>query len=383
LRAMADLDAKLPPTETLTTGLERPAEANHFLGISIMTNSHNYFKVFCQISTLFQASANREVILKHIVESARQAMNVKACSLFLIRSRSEADGPFYPAAQVGLSENYIHSGPAKQRDITKDIIMKGGYMAVRDATADPRVENHEAKKREGIASMLIVPVIADHDPIGILVLYTAEPRDFDEQEREFAQALAVQGGIAILRSHRDYRSKRNMELLASVSETLNSSLDIKVVLHLMTSEITLAFDLLGVSIRLLDDHQLRLVASYGLSEGYLEKGPISTERLRKLISNKWEMVEDISASSIEYREERLQEGIVSMLHLPISIKNTSIGIMGLYNNKKKTVAEEDISLMASIARQCGLAIQNASLYLQLQQDKKNLEEEIWGHKAWF
>jgi GAF domain-containing protein len=47
------------------------------------------------------------------------------------------------------------------------------------------------------------------------------------------------------------------------------------------------------------------------------------------------------------------------------------------------LVDEDISLMSSIARQCGLAIQNASLYLQLEQDKKNLEEEIWGHKAWF
>jgi GAF domain-containing protein len=39
--------------------------------------------------------------------------------------------------------------------------------------------------------------------------------------------------------------------------------------------------------------------------------------------------------------------------------------------------------MGCIARLCGLAIQNASLYLQLQQDKESLEEEIWGHKAWF
>lgn len=44
---------------------------------------------------------------------------------------------------------------------------------------------------------------------------------------------------------------------------------------------------------------------------------------------------------------------------------------------------ENTILMSSIARQCGLAINNASLYLQSKQDKKNLEEDIWGHKAWF
>jgi len=39
--------------------------------------------------------------------------------------------------------------------------------------------------------------------------------------------------------------------------------------------------------------------------------------------------------------------------------------------------------LKSLARLGGLAIQNASMYLQLQQDKENLEKEIWSHRAWF
>jgi len=30
----------------------------------------------------------------------------------------------------------------------------------------------------------------------------------------------------------------------------------------------------------------------------------------------------------------------------------------------------------------GLAIQNASMYLKLQEDKKSLEEDIWSHRSW-
>ena len=72
-----------------------------------------------------------------------------------------------------------------------------------------------------------------------------------------------------------------------------------------------------------------------------------------------------------------------MLHLPIAIKGEVIGIMGLYSDTKRVIADDDITLISSIARQCGLAIQNASLYLELKRDKKNLEEEIWAHRAWF
>jgi hypothetical protein len=31
----------------------------------------------------------------------------------------------------------------------------------------------------------------------------------------------------------------------------------------------------------------------------------------------------------------------------------------------------------------GLAIQNASLYLMLQEDMKELKADIWSHRSWF
>jgi len=36
-----------------------------------------------------------------------------------------------------------------------------------------------------------------------------------------------------------------------------------------------------------------------------------------------------------------------------------------------------------LAHQGGLAIQNASLYMKLQEDKKDMETDIWSHHAWF
>lgn len=349
------------------------------------TRRNNYLKTFCTIIKSIQNTKDRDDILKLLVKSAAETMEAKACSLFLVKSRWDANGLFYPAAQFGLSADYIHTGPSKNRDITRDILQKGGYLAAVDATTDPRLENHEIKKKEGIASMLIVPVIADQDPIGILTLYTAKRREFSEEEIEFFKCLADQGGIAIFRSHQDFRNTRNLELLSAVAENLNSSLDIKIVLHLITSEITLAFDLLGMTIRLRDDDTgaLRLVASYGLSENYLNKGEISIERINAVIDKKAEVVENIEASDIDYKEERKAEGIVSMLHLPITVQDKVIGLMGLYSDRSRSITEDDVSLVSAIARQSGLAIQNASLYLQLKQDKKNLEEEIWGHKAWF
>lgn len=350
-----------------------------------MVHCKEYFRNFCQIINTIQRSQDRVEIFDLIVRSAVEVMRAKACSLFLIRSRLDNDGLFYPVAQIGLSDKYIHAGPANGRDMTRDLLEQGGYLAVKDATTDPRLANRELKKQEGIASLLVVPVIAEEEPIGVLALYTAEPRDFTEEDVALLRGLADQGGIAVMRAHHEYRRKRDLQLMTTVAENLNSSLDIKVILHLMTSDLALAFDLLGVTIRLVDDRtrELKLVASYGLSEKYLNKGPVSAERIKTVLRNKAEVIDDVATYDIDYREERKAEGIVTMLHLPISVKGKVIGIMGLYSDKKRGLLDEDVSLMSAIARQCGLAIQNASLYLELEQDKKNLEEEIWGHKSWF
>jgi GAF domain-containing protein len=170
-----------------------------------------------------------------------------------------------------------------------------------------------------------------------------------------------------------------------VTEHLNSSLDIKEVFSLMTTEIAQAFDLKGVTIRLRDQDskELKLVASHGLSEKYLNKGPVSSERIQTVVKDKMEFVDDVASYDIDYKEERQEEGIAAMLHLPITIKGTVIGIMGLYSDTKRVVADDDIALISSIARQCGLAIQNASLFLEVKKDKKDLENEIWAHRAWF
>jgi len=39
--------------------------------------------------------------------------------------------------------------------------------------------------------------------------------------------------------------------------------------------------------------------------------------------------------------------------------------------------------MNALAAQGGVAIQNASMYLRLQEDKKSLEQDIWSYRSWF
>ena len=150
-----------------------------------MTRKKDYFKTFCKVSKAFGTTLGKEELLDLIVQGAIDTMDAKAACLFLADEQKDV---FVPVAQKGLSKNYLHASPMRAKRIVGEMI-KEGYLAFRGATTDPRLENLEAKKAEGIASILSVPVMVKDKPIGVLSLYTDVARDFAKDEIDFLSAL--------------------------------------------------------------------------------------------------------------------------------------------------------------------------------------------------
>ena len=348
-----------------------------------MPPKNNYFKTFCKISKAFGTTLGKEKLLDLIVHSAIDTMDAKAACLFLA---DEEKDMFTPVTQKGLSENYLHASPIHAKKVV-DEILKGGYLSFYDATTDSRLENLAAKKAEGIASILTVPVMVKEKAIGILSLYTAKHRDFLKDEIDFLSALADQGGIAIEQSRLFERINQNSMLFLDLASSINSTLDILQVLHILTAETCEALGMKGVLIRLLNHEtdNLDLVASYGLSEKYQKKGLVLIKKsMAQALKGQTVIIEDVSTDNrLQYKTEIIEEGVASMLRVPIKAKNEVIGVMSLYSGIARKYPQDVITLVNALAHTGGLAIQNASMYLSLQEDKKSLEEDIWSHKSWF
>ena len=348
-----------------------------------MAEKRDYFKTFCKVSNAFGSTLGKEDLLNLIVESAIETMDAKAACLFLSDEQRDL---FVPAAQKGLSENYLHAKPLRAKDIVK-AVLKGGYLAIKDATTDPRVENHDLKKAEGIASILDVPVMVRDKVIGVLALYTSDVRDFSGDEIEFLAALAEQGGMAIQRSRLLERIEKNSMLFLDLASNINSSLDVKKIFHNLTVDLSEALGMKGAIIRLLNKEtgNLQLVASSGLSDKFLNKGPVSAEKsVTQAMRGETVIIDDVESDDrLQYRDEVIQEGIASMLVVPIKVKEDVIGILRLCSAVKRHYPRDIIVLVEALAQTGGLAIQNASMYLALQDDMKELKDDIWSHRSWF
>ena len=75
--------------------------------------------------------------------------------------------------------------------------LQDGPVAISDVTEDPRIQYPEEAKKEGICSMLSVPIIMHRDPIGALRVYSGIPWEATLEDVNFVQAMAQLAGMAL------------------------------------------------------------------------------------------------------------------------------------------------------------------------------------------
>ncbi len=348
-----------------------------------MAKGKDYFDIFCRVSKAFSMALTQNALLNLIVECAVDTMEGKAACLYL---KDRATDLFVIKAQTGLSEDYQHANPMNAARLIS-AVEEQGYLAFADATTDKRLENHDAKIKEGIASILTVPVRVANVTEGILSFYSGTQRRFTKKEIEFLCALADQGGLAIHTNTLLTRLRKNSVFFLDMASSINSSLDIKEVLANMTENICYTLDMKGADIRLVDNNSdtLLLVASHGLSDRFLErKRSIDTATTSRALKGEIVIVSDTETDDrIKFKKEIQKEGIKSMIVTPIIARENVIGVMRLYNDIYTDFSSETLTMIEALAHQGGLAIQNASMYMELKEEKTNLEEDIWSHRAWF
>jgi GAF domain-containing protein len=127
------------------------------------------------------------------------------------------------------------------------------------------------------------------------------------------------------------------------------------------------------------------VSSYGLSDAYLNRGPLFIEgSIQETLDGKPVLIRDVATDPrVKHKKEKKREGIGGLLSIPIQTKDAIIGAKRLYSTGPRDFSADDINLLTALAYLGGIAIQNASLYLMIQTDMKDLKEEIWSHRLYF
>ena len=168
----------------------------------------DYFSAFVSISKAISSSLDLQEVLNLIVKHAVKSLDLKAGALSLWNRR---ENRLELITQRDLSEEFLNKGPIFADKSIPEAITSKKPVVVSDVENDRQVQYPDALKREGIKSILSVPIVFKENVIGMLRLYGSRPREFTPRELEFMTALAEQGGIAIQNARHMERVLRDHE----------------------------------------------------------------------------------------------------------------------------------------------------------------------------
>lgn len=171
------------------------------------TLEKSYFNSFREVAKAISSTLDLQQVLDLVVAKMAEVMKLKACAIRLLDSKKRT---LELLASQGLSDAYIKKG-AVDADRSIAEAMEGKIVVINNAGEDPRAQYRNEAVAEGIATIVSVPLRVRGRILGVLRLYSANPREFSAEELEFAEALAEMGAIAIENAKMYERIKKDYE----------------------------------------------------------------------------------------------------------------------------------------------------------------------------
>ena len=152
-------------------------------------------KALSKISKAIASDLYLEDILRLIVAVTAEVMGSNICSLLLIDEKKRR---LVIRATQSVSEEYNKKPPLKIGEgIAGKVAKEGKPIKVLDVRKDKRYISRDIAKKEGLCSLLCVPLTVKGKVIGVINCYTSTQHDFTETEINILTSIANQAAVAI------------------------------------------------------------------------------------------------------------------------------------------------------------------------------------------
>lgn len=186
--------------------------------------------------------------------------------------------------------------------------------------------------------------------------------------------------------NREADAYRYFRALFEAAHEVTSSLEVDEVLQRLVQSTVRVLQIKACALRLLDDEEtLVLRAAYGLSERYLQKGPVVRTQSpldRAALDGQVVIVPDVATNPLfQYPREAREEGLRSVLCVPLRAHGRAIGVMRAYTGELHDFAEIEQEFVQALADLGALAVVNAQRFETMRQDYRETIDALWGRPA--
>jgi signal transduction histidine kinase len=153
------------------------------------------FESLVSVGQAINSTLNLDDALRVITREGCQLMEAKMCSLLLLdETRDWLD----LKASFGAGDAYLQKPRLNVEESLLGIVVRRRKpVQVENVQTSSRYQNIEVARREGLVSLLSVPLVFVDQVIGALSVYTGVPHSFSNEEIRILSALAELSAIAI------------------------------------------------------------------------------------------------------------------------------------------------------------------------------------------
>ena len=276
-------------------------------------------------------------------------------------------------------------------------LAEGHTVHLPDVKEDPELKGSTVARLTASRTVVGVPMLRDGRSIGGMVLARYEVRPFSERELELVQTFADQAAIAIENVRLFNETKEALERQTAISEVLRvisrSTFDIRPVMETVITHAARLCDADLAWMRRVDrEGRPQEPASYG-------RTPELTEVLRKSMARSERAFREggyefakglmgrvirerrkISLDDIRTDPELFQHsftareaGARTVLAVPLLLDNDAVGMLIVARTSVRPFGERELQLVETFAQQAAIAMQNVSLFNEIQDKSRQLE----------
>jgi GAF domain-containing protein len=344
------------------------------------------------LKLISQSGTELGPVLDRVLETAARLCRVESGFIFRFQ-----DGLCHMAASLGISEawrNFQMRNPIapSRGTVAGRVMLERRPVQIEDAAADPEYTRVQTLQLGHQRTLIGVPLLREDVLVGVIALARARVEPFTPRELELVATFADQAVIAIenarllselrTRSAELARSVDELTTLREVGQAVSSTLDLATVLETIVKRaVALAGAEAGAIYRYRkSDRQFRLGTSFGLDEALVAKirqAPIreaETMSLARAINERAPaQIPDLeTVPHLPLRDVMVAAGFRAALQVPLVGPDRVFGVLSIQKKSVGEFPESTVKLMQTFASQSVLAIQNARLFREVEEQGRAL-----------
>jgi signal transduction histidine kinase len=332
--------------------------------LSELRARYERLELLYQVSNAMHSTLEPSAALERMLQEVVRVTHATSGSIVLVNPKT---GMLEIETCAGLPPGSAELKLKVGEGITGWVARTGKVARVGDVRKDPRY----IMLRDSIRSELAAPLEERGEVRGVINVDSDRVDAFSVEDQELLEALAGHATQAIHNTwlYQQVRLKaRLLETLLSVSQTINTALNVDEALQVIAREACALMEAKMCSILMLDPTGgwLDVRAHHGAGSSYLTKPRLSVEdsfvgivvRRRKPMQ-----LENVQASgSYQNAAMARAEGLVSLLSAPLLFRGQAIGALNLYHGKPHAFSNEEVHIVSALAELSAIAIEKARLH---------------------